>query len=323
MERFGHLVFGDQLSPPRRVELLPYTFVRREDLATASPEHAVDAGLDLRLGLGTSATLSATLNPDFAQVELDPAVLNLTVFESFFPEKRPFFLEDSQILRLPYGNFPLFHSRRIGRRPGRFSLEAGDRLVDRPDQTTIVGAAKVTGKISTWTYGALSARTAREYATVEAVTVDGAGVETVTRVDRLIEPRTSYNVVRVQRDVLSSSSNVGAIATAVVREQDHDAFTGGDPNFRNTDLGFKNGRVDKTDANAGIALRQPDPWGISGVSNYLWRAEVPGTATGSTWAAGSEPVCRRSTETSGRSMRTSVTTFGRWTTSIPAAGHRS
>ena len=114
VSRFGHLVFGERLSPPRRVELLPYTFVRRADLATASPEHAADAGLDLRLGLGTSATLSATFNPDFAQVELDPAVLNLTVFESFFPEKRPFFLEDSRTFRLPYGQFPLFHSRRIG-----------------------------------------------------------------------------------------------------------------------------------------------------------------------------------------------------------------
>ena len=317
VSRFGHLVFGERLSPPRRVELLPFTFVRREDLARASPEHAVDGGLDLRLGLGTSATLSATFNPDFAQVELDPAVLNLTVFETRFPEKRPFFLEDSRTFLPPYSNFPLFHSRRIGRRPGRFSLEAGDRLVDRPNQTTILGAAKVTGKTSNWTYGTLTALTAREYATVDAVTVDGTGTETVTRADRLIEPRTSYNVARLQRDILGGSSTVGAIATAVVREQDDDAFTGGvdynirwarnlfawdghwvgtrapfadgqrtgfggvtrfnyfgkyvgvngffrhfSPNFRNTDLGFKGGRVDETIANPTLFLRQPDPWGI-------------------------------------------------------------
>ena len=317
VSRFGHLIFGDRRSPPRRVELLPYTFVRREDLATASPEHAVQDGLDLRVGLGTGATLSATFNPDFAQVELDPAVLNLTVFESFFPEKRPFFLEDSTTFRLPFGQFPLFHSRRIGRRPGRFSLEAGDRLVDQPDQTTILGAAKVTGKTSNWTYGGLTALTAREHATVDAVTVDGAGTETVRRVDRVIEPRTSYSVARLQRDILGGSSNVGAIATAVVREQDADAFTGGvdylfrwsrnrliwqghwvgtrapfadgkrtgfggatqfiyfgkyvgfnthldhfSPSFRNTDLGFKFGRVDKTNATARFTLRQPDPWGI-------------------------------------------------------------
>ena len=317
VSRFGHLVFGERMSPPRRVELLPFTFVRREDLSTASPELSVNGGLDLHLGLGTSATLSATINPDFAQVELDPAVLNLTVFETFFPEKRSFFLEDSRTFVLPYTNFPLFHSRRIGRRPGRFSLEAGDRLVDRPDQTTILGAAKVTGKASTWTYGALSALTAREYATVDAVTVDSTGTETVARADRLIEPLTSYNVARLQRDILGGSSNVGVIATAVVRERDADAFTGGvdynirwarnlfawdghwvgtrapfadgkrtgfggvtrfnyfgkyvgvsgffrhmGRNFRNTDLGFKGGRVDETVAFPTVVLRQPDPWGI-------------------------------------------------------------
>jgi hypothetical protein len=317
VSRMGHLVFSDRPAPPRRMELLPYTFLRREDLATASAEHGIAGGLDARLGLGTTATLSATLNPDFAQVELDPAVLNLTVFESFFPERRPFFLEDSRTFRLPFGQFPVFHSRRIGRRPGRFPLEAGDRLVDRPDQTTIVGAAKVTGKASTWTYGFLSALTDREYAIVDAVAVDGAGTETVTRVDRLIEPRTSYNVARVQRDILGGSSTIGGIATAVVREQDADAFTGGvdynfrwsqnrlvwqghwvgtrapfsdgvrngfggvtqfnffgkyvgfdthldhfSTDFRNTDLGFKQGRIDKTETNGVFFLRQPDPWGI-------------------------------------------------------------
>ena len=316
VSRYGHLVFSDRLSPPRRVELLPFTFFRREDLATASPQYSVNGGLDLRLGLGTSATLSATINPDFAQVELDPAVLNLTVFETFFPEKRSFFLEDSRTFVLPYAQLPLFHSRRIGRRPGRFSLEAGVRLVDRPDQTTILGATKVPGKSSTWTYGALTALTAREYATVDAVTVDNTGTETVTRADRLIEPLTSYNVARLQRDILGGSSNVGVIATAVVRERDHDAFTGGidhnirwdrnrfawnghwvgtrapfpggvrsgfggatnfdffgkylgffghfdhfGRNFRNTDLGFHSRRVNKTEANGGFRLSQPDPWG--------------------------------------------------------------
>jgi hypothetical protein len=105
--------------------------------------------------------------------------------------------------------------------------------VERPDQTTILGAAKVTGKASTWTYGALTALTAREYAVVDAVTIDSAGAHSVTRTDRLIEPMTSYNVTRVQRDILSGSSNVGGIATAVVRERDDDAFTGGvDYNIR-------------------------------------------------------------------------------------------
>lgn len=233
VSRWGHLLFADRLVPPRRIELLPFTLARREDLAAARPDHAVSGGLDVRVGLGTSATLSATINPDFAQVEQDPAVLNLTVFETFFPEKRPFFLEDSRTFIPPRRQFRLFHSRRIGQRPGQFPLEAGDRLVERPDETTILGAVKVTGKAATWTYGALTALTAREYAAVDAVTVDDAGRETVRRTDRLIEPLTSYNVARVQRDLLGGSSNVGAIATAVVRERDADAVTGGiDYNIR-------------------------------------------------------------------------------------------
>ena len=161
--------------------------------------------MDVRVGLGSDATLAATINPDFGQVEQDPAVLNLSVFETFFPEKRPFFLEDSRTFVPPYGNFQLFHSRRIGRAPGRLPLGPNDVVVDRPDETTILGAAKVTGKRSHWTYGALTAATGREYADVDTPIVDGSGL---TRAEMLIEPATSYNVVRLQRDVMGSS-NVG------------------------------------------------------------------------------------------------------------------
>ena len=233
VSRFGHLRFDDRLSPPRRAELLPYTTMRREDDAGAAADHDVAAGLDMRLGIGTSNTLSATINPDFGQVEQDPAVLNLSVFETFFPEKRSFFLEDSRVFVLPFGQFPVFHSRRIGQRPGRYELQEGDTLVRRPEQTTILGAAKLTGKKSGWTYGALSALTAAEYAEVDAASTDAAGNEVVTRTERLIEPRTSYNVARVQRDLFGARSNIGAIGTAVLRENDLDAYTGGfDYNFR-------------------------------------------------------------------------------------------
>jgi hypothetical protein len=227
---WGHLVFGDDFSaPPRRVELLPYVLGGSTRLAGAGAEHNIGGGLDLRVGLGSSATLSATFNPDFAQVEQDPAVLNLTVFESFFPERRPFFLEDSRTFVPGRGGFQLFHSRRIGRRPGRFSLETGDQLVERPEQTTILGAAKITGKTSRWTYGVMSALTAREFATVDAETGDD---EILTRVERVVEPLTTYNVGRLQRDV-GSASTVGALVTGAVRELDVDAFTGGiDHNIR-------------------------------------------------------------------------------------------
>jgi hypothetical protein len=118
VSRFGHLLFGERLTPPRRIELLPYTMSSVERHAEGVDRTGFNGGVDIRLGIGP-ATLSATLNPDFGQVEADPAVLNLSVFETFFPEKRPFFLEDSRIFVVPYGQMPDFYSRRIGAAPGR------------------------------------------------------------------------------------------------------------------------------------------------------------------------------------------------------------
>jgi hypothetical protein len=230
---FGHLVFEQQLPAPGRLELIPYTLARGEFLPGRADEGGASAGLDARWGIGTGATLAATVNPDFGQVEQDPAVLNLSVFETFFPEKRPFFLEDSRTFVPPYGNFQVFHSRRIGRSPGRLPLATGERTLDGPAETTILGATKLTGKGGGWTYGALTALTAREYADVESPVVGADGSTSYIRRERMIEPATSYNVARVQRDVMNGSSNVGAIVTGVLREQMDDAFTGGfDYNLR-------------------------------------------------------------------------------------------
>ena len=85
VSRFGHLIFGERLIPPRRIEFLPYTMTSVERHATESDRAGFNGGVDIRLGIG-AATLSATINPDFGQVEADPAVLNLSIFETFFPE---------------------------------------------------------------------------------------------------------------------------------------------------------------------------------------------------------------------------------------------
>jgi hypothetical protein len=111
----------------------------------------------------------------------------------------------------------MFHSRRIGQSPGRFAIPDGEVVLDRPDATTILGATKVTGKANGWSYGGLTAVTDREYARVR--TAEGAETE------RLIEPYTSYNVARVQKDIRSGSSNIGGLFTGVVRQNDFDAFT--------------------------------------------------------------------------------------------------
>jgi hypothetical protein len=121
----------------------------------------------------------------------------------------------------------LFHSRRIGRSPTRIALSSSETLVERPDSATIIGAAKVTGKASGWTYGGITALTAAEYAVVDVSEPNAAGQTIVSRAERLVEPQSSYSVGRVQRDFRRGSSNIGGIATAVVRQGDTNAYTGG------------------------------------------------------------------------------------------------
>ncbi len=222
VSRFGHLTFVRPPAPPRRLEVQPFLLGRQEHVTGAGSGRDLSGGVDFRMGLGTSTTLSAAVNPDFGQVEQDPAVLNLSVFETFFPEKRPFFTEDSRALVSSFGQMPMFHSRRIGQRPGRFAVAAGQRVVERPDATTILGATKITGKANGWSYGGLTALTDREYALVESTPVGGGQA---IRTERLIEPYTSYNVGRVQKDV-GGGSTVGGSGTAVLRERDVDAYTG-------------------------------------------------------------------------------------------------
>jgi hypothetical protein len=271
VSRFGHLVFDDPLTPPRRLEFLPFTLARYERKSAGDSKHGIDAGLDLRMGVGTGGTLSATLNPDFGQVEADPAVLNLSIFETFFPEKRAFFLEDSRVFVLPYFQVQNFYSRRIGQSPGRIPLKTGDTLVSKPDNTTIIGASKFSTKVSSWTFGGVAAITAREYATVDAKVTAPGGAEIVTREERLIEPMTMYGVGRVQRDILRGSSNVGAIVTAVVRDGDQDAFTGGpDFNIRwNRNRFTWNGHWVKTRAPISGVMQD----GFGGVTNFFFSSK--------------------------------------------------
>jgi len=166
--RFGELTGLSGIRVTRRVELMPY--VASSAVYTGSPEpgnpfldgsaYHLRTGGDMKMGLGPNLTLEATVNPDFGQVEADPAQVNLSAFETFFPERRPFFREGSQLLR---GDGPTyFYSRRIGA-PPRAPVSAD--YVDFPNTSTILGASKLTGRLATGTsVGALAALTQREHA---------------------------------------------------------------------------------------------------------------------------------------------------------------
>lgn len=231
ISHFGHLVLEGELPNPSRLEVLPYTvgrgaFVNRAlaPPATGTSGFIGNAGFDLKYGLSSNLTLDLTVNPDFGQVEADPAVLNLTTFETFYPEKRPFFIEGTQILQFSTfgGDFGpgLFYSRRIGRRPrGLDELDENVSVREAPSATTILGAAKITGKTNNGlALGILQAVTQEENATL----VDAQN----NSFKQVVEPAASYSLVRLKQDV-SENSTVGMIATAVARDQRWPALTGG------------------------------------------------------------------------------------------------
>ena len=214
---FGELDGVSHLVAPARIEATPYTVSRltRAPGAAGDPFHdanAMDAtfGGDLQLGLG-GLTLSATFNPDFGQVEADPSFINLTAFEVFQQERRPFFVEGDDIFRPTHPMWPpTFYSRRIGRRPqGHLPSEAS--FGDVPDATTILGAAKLSGKTDGgWSVGLLSAVTRREEGRFTA----GDG----TLGSTTVEPRTHYGVARIARESDDGDTSIGLLATATHRD---------------------------------------------------------------------------------------------------------
>ena len=221
---FGDLT-GLQLSPSqKRLELVPYTVgqLNTQPDADGNPlvsSHDPDAsiGLDLKYAVRPSMTLTATVNPDFGQVEADPAVVNLSGFETFFAERRPFFVEGSGMFTFDMdcsdGSCSgLFYSRRIGRSP-RGSPEVPEGgFVDTPQQTTILGAAKLTGKVGQFSVGALNAVTAEEKASIALGDA---------RTQQSVEPLTNYSVVRARRE-FANQSTVGFIVANTARSLNTD-----------------------------------------------------------------------------------------------------
>jgi hypothetical protein len=225
VSKFGLLTGITGIEPPARFHVLPYLVGKASYLSEGedSPfydenRYAGSAGIDVKYGLTGDLTADLTVNPDFGQAEVDPAEINLTAFETYYDEKRTFFIEGSDIFRFgdnPTGgvwncnwNEPyIFYSRRIGREPKGSVSHSG--FVDRPEQTSILGAAKVSGQIGDYTLGHISAVTDREYARIMSGDI---------LYEEEIEPRTYYGILRSGKEFNGGNQGLGFIATGVARD---------------------------------------------------------------------------------------------------------
>jgi hypothetical protein len=210
--RFGELRGIDGIRPRTRLELLPYVASSSRMTGNRDLKNPFDdgtnlggrVGADMKLGIGPNLTLEATINPDFGQVEADPADVNLTVLETIFDERRPFFIEGNNVLAAGTGNY--YYSRRVGARPTR---PASGDYVDYPQASTILGATKLTGRLKSGTsLGFLAAFTNKEFASIETNGI---------RSELNVAPRTAWGVGRVIQE-LGPDSTVGAHLTLVHRD---------------------------------------------------------------------------------------------------------
>jgi len=214
VSRFGILEGIRDIHPPSHLELIPYTMGRT--VRSDENDYSGNIGADIRYGITSSISLNATINPDFGQVEADPSELNLTAFESYLTERRPFFVEGASIFKNI--DYSLFYSRRIGRYPEYFAIPENAEEINRSQVTNIIAATKLTGKTTRkTTFGVLDAVTSPEYATIKR----GDSKDKF-----LLEPLTNYFVARLNQDVLKGNSKFGFIATAVNRKDSLPAYMG-------------------------------------------------------------------------------------------------
>jgi len=239
---FGEISGLEQIKPRKIFDVTPYGVARTETFEKV-PENPflskgrsskLNAGIDAKIGVTNNMTMDLTINPDFGQVEADPSEVNLSAYETFFTEKRPFFIEGSNITNFGLGigdggigNDNLFYSRRVGRQPQGYPDLKDGWNADIPTRTSILGAAKLTGKTKNGlSLGFVEAMTAEE--TAEIDTLGGRMYETV-------EPLTNYFIGRVQKDIKEGNTIIGGIFTSTNRDLDANlsnymhkaAYTGG------------------------------------------------------------------------------------------------
>jgi hypothetical protein len=239
VSQYGELVGFVSVPTPRQIEFLPYA-AGNAAFVPAEPGNPFlqngrtqewRVGGDVKVGVTSGLTLDATINPDFGQVEADAAEVNLTAFETFFPEKRPFFIEGTNLYQFSltpsrggFGGFGggrggqegLVYTRRIGRQPS-FSADDMGGYAEQVTQTTILGAAKMSGSIGGgWQMGIMQAFTKKEYANV----IDSVGDPNRSAV----EPFSSYSVVRLEKSANRGRLSYGFLGTSVVRDLDEPRF---------------------------------------------------------------------------------------------------
>ena len=266
---FGILKGIENIPQPKNIEVVPYFLAGRTK--TNENKNIENIGLDTRYNLNSNTTLNMTFNPDFGQVQADPSVLNLSAFETRLNERRPFFVQGANFFK---SRLNLFNSRRIGRRPGHYKPDSGS-IIDRPNETTIIGAAKILGETSSGLrYGIINAITDQEYGTIEE---DVSGK--IERNKFLIEPYTNYFVGRIEKPVINELSTIGLLATDLRRKNETSQAT-----VLNADWSLKlmenklsftgqfaNSITSDQTGNAGrflLSYRDPVWWDISWWSGY-------------------------------------------------------
>lgn len=239
----GELSGLESIKPRKIFDVTPYGVAKAETFAaepgnpflSQGKSYKANAGIDAKIGITNNMTMDLTINPDFGQVEADPSVVNLTAYETFYQEKRPFFIEGNNITNFglglgdgDVGNDNLFYSRRIGRRPQGSPEREDNWSADVPTNTSILGAAKLTGKTQDGlSVGFVEAVTAEERAEID--TVGG------TRLFDTVEPLTNYFIGRVQKDFKEGNTIIGGIFTSTNRNLNENlagfmhkgAYTGG------------------------------------------------------------------------------------------------
>ena len=217
----GELHGLKNLKPQKQLEIQPFTVLQFDSYPKQignpfkdGSDFKINGGIDAKIGITNDLTVDLTINPDFGQVEADPGNFALDGFQVFLREQRPFFVENKNIFDYEFANGQdnLFYSRRIGRAPHGYPSLSANEYTNVPNNTTILGAAKFSGKTqSGWSLGILESVTSKEFAEID---------DNGNKREEIVEPLTNYLVLRAQKDFNNNNSYIGGIFTATNRNLD-------------------------------------------------------------------------------------------------------